>query len=60
MPAREAAAFEMIWDDLISENQVRPSSLPKGFVLGGQPGAEKSNLIRKINAELGGNPAPRT
>lgn len=55
MPARETVAFEMIWDDLISESQVRPSSLPKGFVLGGQPGAGKSNLVRKINAELGGN-----
>ncbi|KPN72643.1 zeta toxin family protein [Neisseria sp. 83E34] len=55
MPTREAAAFELIWDDLISESQVRPSSFPKGFVLGGQPGAGKSNLVRKINAELGGN-----
>lgn len=55
MTAREAASFELIWDDLVSESQVRPSSLPKGFVLGGQPGAGKSNLVRKINAELGGN-----
>ena len=55
MTAREAASFELIWDDLVSESQVRPSSLPKGFVLGGQPGAGKSNLVRKINAELAGD-----
>lgn len=30
-------------------------SPPKGFVLGGQPGVGKSNLVRKINEELGGN-----
>lgn len=51
MTKQEDVAFEMIWDGLVSETQVRPSSLPKGFVLGGQPGAGKSNLVQKIRAE---------
>ncbi|EGZ50643.1 zeta toxin family protein [Neisseria wadsworthii] len=55
MTKQEDAAFEMIWDGLVSETQVRPSSLPKGFVLGGQPGAGKSNLVQTIRAELNRN-----
>ena len=55
MTKQEDVAFEMIWDGLVSETQVRPSSLPKGFVLGGQPGAGKSNLVQKIRAELNRN-----
>ena len=53
--AQEKEAFENIWDDLMDEHQIKPESAPKGFVLGGQPGAGKSNLIRKINMELEGN-----
>lgn len=48
-------AFEKIWDDLLDEHQIRPEAFPKGFVLGGQPGAGKSNLIKKINEEMCGN-----
>ena len=29
MTKQEDVAFEMIWDGLVSETQVRPSSLPK-------------------------------
>lgn len=52
---QEQKAFESIWDGLISEKTVRISSYPKGFVLGGQPGAGKSGLVRAIRAELGRN-----
>lgn len=55
MTKQEDAAFEMIWDGLVSEAQVRPSSFPKGFVLGGQPGAGKTNLVQKIRTELNRN-----
>ena len=47
-PEQEKEAFEKIWDDLMDEHQIKPEALPKGFVLGGQPGAGKSNLIKKI------------
>jgi ATP-dependent 26S proteasome regulatory subunit len=46
---QENEAFEKIWDDLMDEHQIKPESPPKGFVLGGQPGAGKSNLIKMIN-----------
>lgn len=52
---QEKEAFEKIWDDLMDEHQIKPEAFPKGFVLGGQPGAGKSNLIKKINAEMNGN-----
>lgn len=52
---QEQSAFEAIWDELTAEPEVRPSAFPKGFVLGGQPGAGKSNLIHRINAEMNGN-----
>ena len=48
---QENEAFEKIWDDLMDEHQIKPESPPKGFVLGGQPGAGKSNLIKMINAQ---------
>ena len=51
---QENEAFEKIWDDLMDEHQITESP-PKGFVLGGQPGAGKSNLIKMINAQLNGN-----
>lgn len=52
---QENEAFEKIWDDLMDEHQIKPELPPKGFVLGGQPGAGKSNLIKMINAQLNGN-----
>ena len=52
---QENEAFEKIWDDLMDEHQIKPEFPPKGFVLGGQPGAGKSNLIKMINAQLNGN-----
>ena len=42
-PEQEKEAFEKIWDDLMDEHQIKPEALPKGFGLGGQPGAGKSS-----------------
>lgn len=52
---REALIFQHLWNDLISEQQVSPVKSPKGFVLGGQPGAGKSNLVGIIRQELNRN-----
>ena len=52
---REALIFRHLWNDLISEQQVSPVKSPKGFVLGGQPGAGKSNLVGIIRQELNRN-----
>ena len=52
---REALIFQHLWNDLISEQQVCPVKSPKGFVLGGQPGAGKSNLVGIIRQELNRN-----
>lgn len=46
--------IEEVWNDVIT-NQHTPTNNPKGFVLGGQPGAGKSILIEKIKKELNGN-----
>lgn len=54
-PQQENAAFEAIWDELTVEPEVRPSAFPKGFVLGGQPGAGKSRLVEQINTDLADN-----
>ena len=35
-PAQEQEAFDMIWDGLTTQSKARPTSSPKGFVLGGQ------------------------
>lgn len=52
---QEALIFRHLWNDLISEQQVSPVKSPKGFVLGGQPGAGKSNLVGIIRQELNRN-----
>lgn len=52
---REALIFRHLWNDLISEQQVSPVKSPKGFILGGQPGAGKSNLVGIIRQELNRN-----
>lgn len=51
-PEQEKEAFEMIWDGLMTQSTARPSLSPKGFVLGGQPGAGKSRLVTKLGLEL--------
>jgi len=52
---QEALIFRHLWNDLISEQQISPVKSPKGFVLGGQPGAGKSNLVGIIRQELNRN-----
>lgn len=46
-----------VWENEILNNNARatPQQNPKGFVLGGQPGAGKSILIEKIKKELNSN-----
>ena len=46
-----------VWKkEVIKKNKVAtPQQNPKGFVLGGQPGAGKSSLILKVKEELDGN-----
>ncbi len=42
------AAFQEVWNRTLTatKEKIMPSTLPRGFVLGGQPGAGKSNLIK--------------
>ncbi|RAX56975.1 hypothetical protein CCZ01_07940 [Helicobacter monodelphidis] len=50
--------FERIWEQEIGSANplVTPHQQnPKGFVLGGQPGAGKSALIQKVKEQLQGN-----
>lgn len=47
-PAQEQEAFDMIWDGLTTQSKARPTSSPKGFVLGGQPGAGKSKMVSRL------------
>ena len=54
-PAQEQEAFDMIWDGLTTQSKARPTSSPKGFVLGGQPGAGKSKMVSRLGAELNRN-----
>ena len=54
-PAQEQEAFDMIWDGLTTQSKARPTSSPKGFVLGGQPGAGKSKMVSRLGAELDRN-----
>ena len=44
--------FQEVWKDLTTEQQVRPVNNPKGFVLGGQPGAGKSAMVERLVNEL--------
>ena len=41
----ENRIFNKIWIDLTSNNEIKATDTPKGYVLGGQPGAGKSNRI---------------
>lgn len=48
--------FKKIWEDLLDDYHLaKPCVNPQGFVLGGQPGAGKSNLLEKIANHLDGN-----
>ena len=48
--------FKKIWDDLLDDYHLaKPCTNPQGFVLGGQPGAGKSNLLKQIENRLNGN-----
>ncbi|MBR5676338.1 MAG: zeta toxin family protein, partial [Neisseriaceae bacterium] len=48
--------FKKIWDDLLDDYHLaKPCVNPQGFVLGGQPGAGKSNLLKQIENRLNGN-----
>ncbi|MBO7081996.1 MAG: zeta toxin family protein [Neisseriaceae bacterium] len=48
--------FQDIWRDLLRKYpNAKPCVNPQGFVLGGQPGAGKSNLLEKIANHLDGN-----
>jgi UDP-N-acetylglucosamine kinase len=52
----ENDVFEKVWTRLLTENYAVANSLePKGYVLGGQPGAGKSNAINRVVDELNGN-----
>lgn len=56
MTTVENSVFEKAWARLLTENHALGGNLePKGFVLGGQPGAGKSNAISRIVDELNGN-----
>lgn len=44
--------LQPLWNDLIAEQQVHPVASPKGYVLGGQPGAGKSSLVKIIRQNL--------
>ncbi|WP_267523181.1 zeta toxin family protein [Campylobacter sp. MG1] len=46
--------FNIIWSDL-KKDYIIPVNNPKAFVLGGQPGAGKSKLIKLIEQELNSN-----
>jgi zeta toxin len=45
---QENEAFNKIWAGLTSDKSIKQTETPKGYVLGGQPGAGKSNLITLI------------
>lgn len=51
----ENRIFNKIWADLTSNNEIKATDSPKGYVLGGQPGAGKSNLISLVEMENKGN-----
>ena len=52
---QENVTFAKIWQSLTITQSIRPEDNPKGFLLGGQPGTGKSNLIRTIETETNGN-----
>ena len=47
--------FQQIWQRLTEKGNIKPCANPQGFVLGGQPGAGKSNLLKNIENKLNGN-----
>ena len=49
--------IDLVWEEQILDKNplATPQKNPIGFVLGGQPGAGKSNLIDKIRKEQGKN-----
>ena len=47
--------FQQIWQRLTEKGNIKPCTNPQGFVLGGQPGAGKSNLLKQIENRLNGN-----
>ena len=47
--------FQQIWQRLTEKGNIKPCVNPQGFVLGGQPGAGKSNLLKQIENRLNGN-----
>lgn len=49
--AEENEAFHTIWEDFIIKKSIPSVQNPKGYVLGGQPGAGKSNLITLVQKE---------
>lgn len=51
----ENRIFNNIWADLAPNNEIKATYAPKGYVLGGQPGAGKSNLISLVEIENKGN-----
>lgn len=52
---QENQAFNKIWEDFMKDKSLFPVENPKGYVLGGQPGAGKSNLITLVRKENRGN-----
>lgn len=48
---QEKETFEAIWDELTAEPEVRPSSFPQGFVLGGT-GSRQIPLGRAVKCYL--------
>ncbi|MBQ9183335.1 MAG: zeta toxin family protein [Neisseriaceae bacterium] len=48
--------IKIIWYELLDDYHLaKPCVNPQGFVLGGQPGAGKSNLLKQIENRLNGN-----
>jgi UDP-N-acetylglucosamine kinase len=47
--------FERVWRDLLLDDKLQPSRSPKGYFIGGQPGAGKSSSISRIRSEHQGN-----
>lgn len=48
---QENQAFNKIWEDFMKDKSLSPIGNPQGYVLGGQSGAGKSNLITLIQKE---------
>lgn len=52
---QENQAFNKIWEDFMKDKSLSPAENPKGYLLGGQSGVGKSNLITLIQKENRGN-----